>query len=211
MVRNIIISSYLYWFSFHSVAVKCLHINIQSRAYFKLHHAGTGGKSIYGNKFAVSLCQAASICCITCAAAKSLTHAVQDENFTLKHTKPGLLSMANAGALAFNWSCPAHVSFPVLVHVFCLNWMQGPTQMDLSSSLPLLLPLGWMGNTVSLIILHLDVRFPPYVHMTLQTLTFAVVFGEVTKGLEIVQAIEALGSQSGKTTKKIEITASGQL
>jgi len=43
------------------------------------------------------------------------------------------------------------------------------------------------------------------------TYIVTVVFGEVTKGFEIVKAIEALGSGSGKTSKKIEITASGQL
>ncbi|KAH9036858.1 cyclophilin [Lactarius pseudohatsudake] len=93
---------------------------------------GTGGKSIYGEKFA-------------------------DENFTLKHTKPGLLSMANAGKNT-NGS-------QFFITTVVTGWLDGK---------------------------H-------------------VVFGEVVEGLDLVRAVEALGSQSGTTTKKVTIARSGAI
>jgi peptidyl-prolyl isomerase F (cyclophilin D) len=38
-----------------------------------------------------------------------------------------------------------------------------------------------------------------------------VVFGKVVEGLDVVRAIEKYGSQSGRTSKKIEIKDSGEL
>ena len=38
-----------------------------------------------------------------------------------------------------------------------------------------------------------------------------VVFGKVLEGMDVVKAVEAVGSQSGKTSKAVEITDSGEL
>ncbi|XP_052692189.1 peptidyl-prolyl cis-trans isomerase-like [Crassostrea angulata] len=96
------------------------------------NHNGTGGKSIYGNKF-------------------------PDENFQLKHLGPGTLSMANAG--------PNTNGSQFFICTEKTSWLDGK---------------------------H-------------------VVFGRVTDGMNVVKAMEATGSQSGKPSKPIKIENCGQL
>jgi len=38
-----------------------------------------------------------------------------------------------------------------------------------------------------------------------------VVFGQVTEGMSVVQAIEKVGSQSGKTSQSVKIKSSGEV
>jgi cyclophilin family peptidyl-prolyl cis-trans isomerase len=80
--------------------------------------------------------------------------------------------------------------------------------MDHSSSFALPILLGLMVSQVhriafvAAILKHSHISSFPGKH---------TVFGKVTKGMDIVRKMESMGSQSGQTRSKVEISSSGAL
>lgn len=121
------------------------------------NHNGTGGKSIYGEKFA-------------------------DENFQLKHTGMGTLSMANAGpntngsqfficTASTDWWALSRPVISVLKVSYILNWCPFLPRLN--------------GKHV--------------------------VFGKVVEGIDVVKAIEKQGTKSGSPKAKVVIADCGEL
>ena len=151
---------------------------------------GTGGYSIYGNKFA-------------------------DENFKLNHTAPGVLSMVRTGvhgsarAVAAVSRRVAHTDAALagLAHgaeaatVLLLSSLACDSRQQCS-------PLASQANAGP------NTNGSQFFLCTVQTAWLDgkhCVFGSVTKGMDVVTSIEKVGSSSGKTTKQVVIADCGQL
>ena len=152
---------------------------------------GRGGRSIYGEKFA-------------------------DENYSLKHTGPGILSMANAGP-GTNGSQVRRFFFVEIFFCFaslslCLSLspsLQNPLRLLLSP--PFFLTISLLPLPLSFILFNLSKQFFLCTVKTAWLDGKHVVFGSVTKGMDVVKKVEAYGSGSGATSKKIVIADCGQL
>lgn len=144
---------------------------------------GTGGESIYGARF-------------------------PDENFALAHTKPGLLSMANAGPDS-NGS---------QVRIFFSSLPSLLLALSLSPTLfltPFLSPS--FSHPFSPLSLSPSLSSFPLPQFFITTVVTSwldgkhVVFGEVLEGMDVVKAIEAQGTPSGAPAKKVTIKDAGEL
>ncbi|KAL3760750.1 hypothetical protein ACHAWU_003658 [Discostella pseudostelligera] len=144
------------------------------------NHNGTGGKSIYGTKFA-------------------------DENFVLKHTGPGILRMilSNRNLSLVNDS-GRNDGVIVIRQLFQQLTHTIPSTIAFSNSLSLFSMANAGPNTNGS-------QFFLCTDKTAWLDGKHCVFGSVTEGMDVVKAIESVGSQSGATRAPVVIAASGQL
>ena len=135
---------------------------------------GTGGESIYGARF-------------------------PDENFALAHTKPGLLSMANAGPDSNGSQVRGFFFF----FFFLFFFFFGPLfHLTFFSSSPFLFLFPSLLSLTQFFITTVVTSWLDGRH---------VVFGEVLEGMDVVKAIEAQGSPAGTPAKKVTIRDAGEL
>lgn len=107
----------------------------------------------------------------------------------LKHTGPGILSMANAG--------PGTNGSQFFLTTVTTSWLDGKHVVTAPPQDAL---LGSHDYTISCCDLHPKKwRFVDFEALCAQ------VFGSVTKGMDLVKKIESYGSSSGKTSKQIVI------
>ena len=128
----------------------------------------------------------------------------KDENFKLKHTGPGVLSMANAGK-------DTNGSQFFICTVRCPLRSVGMSRCSRApDESPFLPPSSSSSSSSSSSFRHLLISGACQVK-TPWLDGKHVVFGEVLEGLDVMRAVEALGSRSGSTKSKITIADSGEL